>query len=540
MLPALFRAPAASASALLAGRFWARSVPLGALLVAALTACWLLYVRRQLYPAWEPTGHDWDQWYATALSTRTNLRYPNNRWPLSGWVMLAAQATLPLPAHVAAAMASVAAMSAAVAAIWWTGVRLVGWPAACAAAVLAVGHPEVTASGGNIGPYALWVCAAALAVLALTEAVRTEHLGWWAFLGLAWGAGMAVLEKGLGIGLTLGALVSAVHAFRLWKRRAEGPARWQAPAATLAGFSVLAVAYAFFPQRLWSLDEMMALAATGNVGANGYHAGLYGWVFGQRMDPLTIWNTLQAGARLGTSADSQAVLDRIVVPDSYLIAAMGIGACSALVAALRSVGSEPHRTAGWLAVAAVLAGTAPALTAAVPQARFLLPGLALLPLVLVAPFAHLRARWGAAALLLLPLCLWEGSPWEGRFWRAFPIAHDAEWQRRRLLAQVYNDTRSLLPDVPVDVVSPLAGGYLLVDGRGGSVIETPDLRGVTPVPEHGLVFPLDRPAQGLTGLAAASLDLPAGAPDLAGRTVLAAWPTLQPGRTLLLVGPVTR
>ena len=501
--------------------------------VALCAGGWFLWARLQRFPAWDPTGHDWDQWYATAMSTKTDLRYPNNRWPLSGWVMLATQAVLPVPPHVGAIAASILAGATAVGATFWLAARLVGWPAACVAAALAAGHPEVRAGAGNIGPYALWACASAVAALAVMEAVRTDRTAWWGGCGLAWAATLAVLEKGLGIGLALGGLIVGVHTVHAWVRRRGLREAWRAPAATGAAFAALAVAYAAFPRRLWSLDEMMALAATGRVGTNGYSAGEAGYVFGQRMDPLTLWHTLQAGRAMAAPTASEAVLDRIVVPDTPLRVVAALGALAGIVAILRHARSRPHLAVGWLAVGAVLAGTAPAFTAAVPQARFLLPGLVLGTVVLVAPFAHLPARYGLFAWLAIPLCLAPQSPWTGRFWRPFPEPEDEEWRRRRLLAQVYQETRTALPDAPVDVVAPLAGGLLLVDGRGGRVHDRPDATGLEVAPDHGVVFPVDAAGPTHVGADAGSL-----AATLTGRVVLAEWPTLDARRTLVLVSPV--
>jgi hypothetical protein len=516
-------------------------VPLAAwaLLVGLLGAGWLLYARLQQFPNWEPTGTDWDQWYATALSVKTNLPYPNNRWPLNGWLILGAQALLPVPPHIAAITLSAAAMGAAGAGVFWLGARLVAWPAALVATALALGHPEVTAAGGYLGPYATWTAVTAWSALAILEATRTDQRTWWVVAGLMWAASLAVMEKGLGIGLVVGVALGLAHAHRAWKHRADGwRARLVPPVCTLVPFAGLALAYGFFPVRLWSLDEHMRLAASGDLSPAANVGGRAGWVFGQRMDPITVLETLRAGTRFAAPKNSEAVIDRIVTPDTALIVAAALGAAAALFLSLRALRAEPWRAFGWLGVAAVLAGTAPALSAAVPQARFLLPGLVVAPLVLLAPFGLLPRHAAWAAMLLLPLCLHAASPWEGRFWRALPAAEDQEWHRRRLYAQVAADTRSSLPGVPVDVISPLSGGILLVDGKGSRVIDRGDLAGVRVNAERGLIFPLPGLNEAAVEGSASALPLPVGAPDLSGRRVVASWPLVgTPGR-LVLVAPV--
>jgi hypothetical protein len=524
-----------------------------------------LVVRSREHPDWTPSGSDWDQWYTSALALTAPMPFPQMRWPLNAWVILGVDTLGPGPLHVSAVLASLAVTALGAAGAARLGLRLLPAPAALTAVALAYAHPRVATLAGGIGPYPLWAAAAVCTVAALVEALATGSLVWWAACGLGWAAGMASIEKGVGIGLALGALLGLVAAVGLLRGpAAQRRAAWRPLVAFALPVAALVLAYATFTVPLWSLDDMihLSLAPTSGV-ARAQPPGTSGWVFGQRMDPITLWNTLQL-ARSNTGAMATIGIEPLGglrVPDGVLRGAVVLGAITAVVAGgaatrrllARSggrheagaegttrenpgIGSAAPIAAGWAGVGVILLATIPAaLTTAVPQVRFLLPAFLVGPLLLFAPFALLPRRAAWLALLALPLCLHPRSPWAGSFW--FAPASDARPSLidDALFVRVYRDLERLAPGVPIDVAAPRTGGLFLLGERGGDPLPRPDLTGVKLTPERGIVFVVTG-ANFAVGAPATNLPVAPGAADLTGRTVLATWGT--PDGALVYLGPV--
>ena len=155
-------------------------------------------------PSWVPRGADWDSWILSALALGADVPYPMSRWPLYGGLTAALDLVLVgQPIFIAAQLTSMLATAVMIMALWRVARALIGGPGAWAMAPLTLMFPTVLEQGVWANGYALWCAAAAVAVMGLVELARGEDHRWAAVCGAGIAGVLAVMDKGLGLGLML-------------------------------------------------------------------------------------------------------------------------------------------------------------------------------------------------------------------------------------------------------------------------------------------------------------------------------------------------
>ena len=451
-----------------------------------------LVVQHQLAdPSWTPHGADWDTWYQSILSlTHSGVAYPPNRWPLYA-IYGALFGLLPGPLHVNAQVASMAAAAGSIAALFLVARTLLGFYGALTAAALTLTFPIVVHLSSWISSYPLWATGALWSVAGMVEALRTGRPGWWVVSGAGAAVVLAVMAKGLGIGLIVLALIAvfSVLEVRHWLRNLS---------CVLLPLALMSVLYIAFPSPLLTLQaqiDMAEMTPTGGMphaptGGMGHapppaqpppvvsdRSRLFegGYVFGRSMGPVQLYRTLTKAQ--STSSDPSSRLTQSLgklhrsFPSvgqpllRWLLLGAGMGLLSGLARLLvqgrRDLSRACAPLAGWLGLAGIIAGTLPALLS-VLSTRFLTPSFFVIALFVVAPVA-LLSRWTAwtawLPLLLVPLALIPGTPWSTSPWRATESVrtemqsveipgHQALWVRHVLLEQY--PTASLFITAPAD------------------------------------------------------------------------------------------
>ncbi|MEY3213137.1 MAG: hypothetical protein RIT28_3618, partial [Pseudomonadota bacterium] len=287
----------------------------GAALVFVLSLVWLWVIQARDNPSWVPRGADWDSWILSALALRADVPYPMSRWPLYGGLTAALDLLLiGQPVFIAAQLTSMLATAVMIMALWRVARPLVGGPGAWAMAPLTLMFPTVVEQGVWANGYALWCAAAVVAVMGLVELARGGGKGWAAVSGAGIAGVLAVMDKGLGLGLMLLGLAGlTVSGLALQAPAGERLSVFTRRAAWgLAPVLALALAYAAFPEPLASLDAQVRIAAGsrapdvmptadgGRLMAPPMSQGGEllldegGYVFGRSMSPATVLNAVRA------------------------------------------------------------------------------------------------------------------------------------------------------------------------------------------------------------------------------------------------------
>ncbi len=455
-----------------------------------------LIVHRQVSEStWTPRGVDWDSWFQAALAIgRDQVPYPPNRWPLYALLASLGGALLPGPLYLNAQLVSLALTAATVAGVFRLGHVLLGPPAALTVAALAATQPVAIETATWTSCYPLWVAGSIWAVVGLVEAHRGQRHRWWVVAGLGIAVVLASQAKGLGIGLALGALAAASVLL-------TGRGRLGRLGHLIAPIGLMALLYALFPGPLMTLDAQIlsvetALPQDHVAGAMPVQvqpaeidsAALFdeGYVFGRQMGPTVILGSLRTGSKLTTPEMRAKRLDhtrnvfRAALPHSgppELWALAAGGALGLLMGAWQVVRRRGwHVLLGWTGIAGIVCGLLPSLVSDL-SLRFLLPGIAVAPLLLVAlvavPTGPVRAlRW--APLLVLPVALVPGSPWSGSPWLQGAATRD--YMSPQLITggealQLRAALLQSIPDATVHVFSPASHGILVLDGRPGAFLE---------------------------------------------------------------------
>jgi hypothetical protein len=518
--------------------------------VWGLALAWLMLQRHLGDSTWTPRGPDWDTWYQGVLSLGQGLPYPPNRWPMYSFVAALGAALLPGAAFINAQWVSVGITAATVAGVFHLGRVLLGTPGGLVAAVLTCTFPMLVESATWISCYPLWTAASVWTVTALVEAHRTGDRRWWVATGLALGVATASQDKGLAMGLGMGAMVLGSLVFD-WRRVPRNLGLFLAP------IGVLALGYAAFPHDLMTLDAQIRTveeaglpSEPGGVIHDASYRADYtsdGYIFGRAMGPGTIRTTLQRasalsdpGARPERLKNSQDVLVRAFPGvDLRTLQWLGLGqALGLLVGLVALFRRKPWLLLGWVGVAALIIGVSPSVLSSL-SLRFLMPGFAAAPLLLVAPVALLlegvarlstRGRWLPwLGLVVVPAVLggvWPGSPW---------VRGDAtlDWLSAQLqpgthAMPIWYELRRDHPDVTIHLEAPGQSGLLALDGRSGTLL-TPDPR-FHPKPQ---VWPVAQPDFILKWWEGPAL--PPGE-LIRGRPWITSWPTQKTGAILALLG----
>ena len=516
---------------------------------------WLLVQRHMGDTTWTPRGPDWDTWYQGVLSLMQGLPYPPNRWPMYSAVAAVGAALLPGAAFINAQWISIAITAGTTAGVFHLGRLLLGTPGGLAAAVLTCTFPMLMETATWISCYPLWTAASVWTVASLVEAHRTGDWRWWVATGLALGMATASQDKGLAMGMGMGAMVLGSLVFD-WRRLPRNLGAFLAPV------GVLAIGYAAFPHDLMTLDAQIRTveeaglpSEPGGVIYDASYRADYtsdGYIFGRAMGPGTLRTTLQRASALSDPEarperlkNSRDILKRAFPGvDQRVLGWLALGQALGLLVGL---GALLRRKAwlllGWVGVAALIIGVSPSVLSSL-SLRFLMPGFAAVPLLLVAPvalglegLARLlqvwrpgRARWSPwLGLLVLPLVL--GGPWSGSPW----VRGDATlaWLSAQLqpgthAMPVWYDLKRDHPEAVIHLEAPGQAGLLALDGREGTLL-TPDPR-FHPQPE---IWPVQQSDFILKWWEGPSL--PVGE-LIRGRPWIASWPTQKTGALLALFG----
>lgn len=502
------------------------------LLVGIFASILLIVDRHLTAPTWHPTGSDWDLWYASAVALTEDMTYPSTRWPLYGMVTAVIDQLVPGPLHRDAMLVSLTATGLAGGGLYCLVRPLFGRVLALVGVSLVLAQPWVREHAAWIGAYALWAMCGVMTVVALRRAAAGSTRAWWWVGGLV-AADFAVLEKGVLLG---GALL--VLTFGTWVAVSR---RWRDLGRAAVPFMALALMYVVFPYDLASLDTMATLDVTPGAppvpgGAQTLNPDAGGYVFGRSMGPVTLWNTAlllasrpPAGIEVGLARLQQAMPG--VGQESVVLLAVGASVAAGW-ALVMGFFRRPD-TVSWLGLLILLVTGLPALRSSL-EIRFLLPSLLVAPLLALAPLGLVPGRLRLLSLGLLPLVLWSGSPWAGSPWRTSLRELNHADVLDRFAARVWYDVARDHPDAVIDVSSPRKGGLLLIAGRGGRILPSPDLLGETLDPDHLLVVFSPR-ANVIPGQTGDTLGLATGGPPLGRRRVLNTWTTpMTPGTLVLL------
>ena len=434
-------------------------------------------------PGWVPVGSDWDQWLRSVLALSGKAAYPPQRWPAWGALLAGVNGLTPGPLYLKAQLVSLVLTAAAVAGVHRLARRLLGPVGALAAATLVATLPVVGVIGGWCNAYALWAATAVWAVTAVSEGAHRPHGGWWALAGLCVGLHLAVMEKGLALGLVLGGLLLATVLLRGGRRRLHHALLALLPVALLAG------SYALFEGPLSSLDwavknRQLNLTGPGEppeqpaprpVAANQTAPDFsQGYVFGKAMGPTTVWRALTRAAPGSSSWSSDTRRGKLLRWARASYPAVGLGWLALLLfaPALALMAGGRRRLAraapGWIGLCGVVALMVPALGAELDH-RFLLPGYAVIPLFLVAPAAVATRRWRGRGqwlgLGVLLVALIPGSPWvQRRPVQQMLVKLEARSPNALAMREV---VRQAYPELSMDAILPGGMGVLLMDDREG-------------------------------------------------------------------------
>ncbi len=501
--------------------------------VLSLVGLWVIQARDN--PSWVPRGADWDSWILSALALVADVPYPMSRWPLYGGLTAALDLVLVgQPIFIAAQLTSMLATAVMIMALWRVARALIGSPGAWAMAPLTLMFPTVVEQGVWANGYALWCAAAVVAVMGLVELARGEDHRWALVSGAGIAGVLAVMDKGLGLGLMLlglaGLTVAGLAARAPAGERLRGVARTSAWG--LAPVLVLALAYAAFPEPLASLDAQVRIAAgsrapdvmptaeggrlmvpsMGPGGESLLDEG--GYVFGRSMSPATVLKSVRSvdataavrAERLTRSLDDLHATFPGAGPEA--LRGLGLGGLTLLgVGVLGLRRRRPAALVGALGLGAIVAGVLPALYAENLQLRFLTPALTLTPLLALAPLAAVTRRMPILCYSPLAFALWLGLVWEDSPYKHRALVlHNMANGGAELATSVWYSLERRLPDEVIHVMEPVRGGLFLLEGRGGAVLETPQ---ATPPEDGWLVIwhqgQLD--PNGLVGQPASVLDL---------------------------------
>jgi hypothetical protein len=524
--------------------------------VGVLALVWLLVQRHLGDSSWTPRGPDWDTWYQSILSLTQGLPYPPNRWPLFSAIAAVGSVLLPGPAFINAQWVGIGFMAATAAGVFHLARLLIGTPGALAAAVLTATFPMLMETATWISCYALWTAASVWTVAALVEAHRTGKARWWLATGLALGMATASQDKGLSMGLGMGAMVVGSLVF--------DPRRIPRNLGLFVGpIAILALGYAAFPHDLMTLDAQIRTveeAGPADEAAAQTYSAAYradyttdGYIFGRAMGPSTIRTTLSRARSLGDSStrserlrSSRAILGRAFPGiGKELLIWLGVGQGLGLLVGLGSLSRRRiWPLLGWVGVAALVIGVSPSLLSAL-SLRFLLPGFAIAPILLVAPIALILegvARLGKRGgftrgswipwlgLAFVPLVLagpWASSPWvKGQAsltWVAPQLQPGTHAMR------IWYDLAQDLPEATIHLEAPGQTGLLALDGREGTLL-TPDPR-FHSLPEIWPVKQSDYVLKWWEGPRLAPGEL------VRGRPWVRAWPAKGRGAWMALIGP---
>lgn len=526
----------------------------GAALVFVLSLETLWAIQARDNPSWVPRGADWDSWILSALAITADVPYPMSRWPLYGGLTAALDlALVGQPIFIAAQLCSMFATAVMITALWRVARALIGAPGAWAMAPLTLMFPTVLEQAVWANGYALWCAAAAVAVMGLVELARGEDQRWALVSGAGVAGVLAVMDKGLGLGLLLlglaGLTVAGLAA------RAPAGARLgvlgRLSALGLGPVLALALAYAVFPEPLASLDAqvriaegsrapgVMPTADGGRLLPPSMRAGggslldEGGYVFGRSMSPATVLKAVRA-VDAGEAARAERLtrsLDdlRATFPGASreVLWGLGLGELTLLGVGLLGLRrGRPAALVGALGLGVTVAGVLPALYAENLQLRFLTPALTLTPLLALAPLAALTRRLPILRYSPLALALWLGLVWEeSPYRRSDLVLHNMANGGAELATRVWYSLDRRLPDEVIHVMEPVRGGLFLLEGRGGAVLETPQ---ATPPQDGWLVIwhqgQLD--PSGIIGEPASVLDLSrfAAQEEIAPRRIATVFP----------------
>ena len=481
----------------------------------------VMVVRQQLSdPTWVPHGADWDTWYqSVAAIGHPGIKYPANRWPIYA-LFAAFFGLLPGPLHVNVQVASLTATAGSVAGVFLICRTLFGLPGAITVAVLTVTLPIVAMLSSWMSAYPLWATAAVWAVAGLVEALRTGRRGWWVVSGAGVATVLAVMAKGLGIGLALLALVGACTL--LTGRKCLG--NLGRVAIPLVLMSLL---YLLFPSPLLTLDAQASMQSTelgppanarvptargrgerGPPGSQGpftdpaaipvmdaavtpeQQRALFedGYIFGRSMNPVRIYNTLTLVKKSPEEQESRlraaiSRLDRMFPTfDQSLRHWMLAGGAAGLLWSVvfffwkgrRGWRRAAAPLAGWLGLLGIIAGVLPSLLSLFTP-RFLLPAFVVAPIFFVAPVA-LLTRWTPflswSSLLLIPIALVQATPWPDSPW----LQGGAVYDELRVVEIPIPEAVSLwytlaqeYPDADIYVMTAPDQGLLTLQDRDGTL-----------------------------------------------------------------------
>lgn len=493
----------------------------GIVVAVFVVALVVMVVRRQLEDAtWVPHGADWDTWYQSVASIgHWGIKYPPNRWPAYA-LYGALFGILPGPLHVNVQVASLAASAGSVTGLFLISRSLLGLPGALTVAALSLTFPIVVMLSSWISAYPLWATASIWAVAGLVEALRTGRRGWWYVSGAGLAFVLAVMAKGLGIGLALLALV--VVGSLLTGRKALGNlARVAAPLA------VMAVVYLAFPSPLLTLDAQVSMQSTelgppanariptargaaerSPLAPQGEYAdtdqapvsdstlsaeqrsALFegGYIYGRSMNPVQLYGTLRGVQRTPEEQRRRLLyaasrLERLFpTVDQNLIYWLVGGAAGGLLVGLgtlvwrarRGLARAAAPLVGWLGILGIIAGVVPSVMSMFTP-RFLTPAYFVVPLFLVAPVALLTrwTRWTSwLSFALLPLSLIPTSPWQASPW-LHGSAIDEEMGAVEIhvpeAVQLWYMLARDLPDANIYVMTAPNQGLLVLQGRDGNL-----------------------------------------------------------------------
>ena len=460
-----------------------------------LTIWVVLIVRHQVHdPAWTPHGPDWDRWYQSALAVGSDIPYPPHRWPLWAWIANAFDTVSPRPFYVNVQLVTLGGTAALLTGVFWMAWRLYGHVGAVTATLLASLCPMVLQTADWASAYSAWAAMVIWCIVAMMEFARSGGRLWAIACGATWGGILAIMPKGLGIGLLLLPVLGMI----LLIRRKDG---LKSLGRYVALFSlpvlILGFSYARFPTPLMTLDARVVAADV--VEPESVEADLHeefvihenfspetytdnGYVFGQQTSPATIINTLRMAGESTSSQDRMRIdswarfTGALPTVDKWLLAILSLGLIAITVFSIRA--RAWHEVVGWAGVLLVMFGVGITILRPLFQLRFLTPAAPLIAVLAVAPTAFFArrlatSRWRYSPLLMIPVALLGPSPWTDNdtvdeWVEAVDVRGDTAMQ---IVSSI-----DRLDDVgPIDAMAP-ANIAIPVLGEFGGRFLTPDPR----------------------------------------------------------------
>jgi hypothetical protein len=455
----------------------------------------LLIVRHQVQdPHWIPHGPDWDRWYQSALAVGSEIPYPPHRWPLWAWIANAFDSVSPRPFYVNVQIVTLGGTAALLTGVFRMSWRLLGYVGAVVATLLAALSPMVLQTADWASAYSAWAALVIWCIVAMMEFTRTGGKFWAVTCGATWGGILAIMPKGLGIGLLLLPVLGLAILIRLndgAKSLGRHFALFSLPVLIL-GFS-----YANFPTPLMTLDARVSSADV--VEPESVEADLHqeivihenyspdtytedGYVFGQQTSITTIFNTLRVAGESTSSQDRMRIdswarfTGALPTVDMWLITLLSAGL--AIITAYSLKARAWHEVIGWAGILVVVIGVGVTILRPLFQLRFLTPAAPLIAVLAVAPTAHFARRtgskiWRAVPLTLIPVALLGASPWnDNDTVDAWVEAVDV---RGDTAIQVIDSIGRLNDIGPIDAMAP-ANIAVPVLGEFGGRFLTPDPR----------------------------------------------------------------